>query len=102
MTTMPVSQITPDQDAVVTEIEIAAPPERVFEALTDPAQLMLWWAATPEGARWEMDARLGGKWRYELTDPSRKKVINGVRDFKAYGEIYGVRSSARAGLHLAG
>ena len=56
MTMMPVSQITPDQDAVVTEIEIAAPPERVFEALTDPAQLMLWWAATPKGARWEMDA----------------------------------------------
>ena len=34
-----------------------------------------------------MDARPGGKWRYELADPSRKKVINGVRDFKAYGEI---------------
>ncbi len=59
MTTMPVSQITPDQDAMVTEIEIAAPPERVFEALTDPAQLMLWWAATPNGALWEMDARPG-------------------------------------------
>ena len=43
MTKMPVSQITPDQDAIVTEIEIAAPPERVFQALTDPAQLMLWW-----------------------------------------------------------
>ena len=80
-------QITPDQDAIVTEIEIAAPPERVFQALTDPAQLMLWWAATPKGALWEMDARLGGKWRYELTDPSRKIVVNGVRDFKAHGEI---------------
>jgi uncharacterized protein YndB with AHSA1/START domain len=87
MTMMPVSQITADQDAVVTEIEIAAPPERVFEALTDPAQLMLWWAATPKGALWEMDARPGGKWRYELTDPSRKKMMNGVRDFKAHGEI---------------
>jgi len=43
-------QIMPDQDSIVTEIEIAAPPERVFEALTDPAQLMLWWAATPNGA----------------------------------------------------
>ena len=87
MTMMPVSQITPDQDAIVTEIEIAAPPERVFQALTDPAQLMLWWVGTPKGALWEMDARPGGKWRYELTDPSRKKVLNGVRDFKAHGEI---------------
>ena len=50
MTMTPVSQITPGQDAVVTEIEMAAPPERVFAALTDPAQLMLWWAATPKGA----------------------------------------------------
>ena len=48
MTMMPVSQITPDQDAIVTEIEIAAPPERVFQALTDPAQLMLWWAGHPQ------------------------------------------------------
>ena len=87
MTMIPVSQITPDQDAIVTEIEIAAPPERVFAALTDPAQLMLWWVGTPKGALWEMDARPGGKWRYELADPSRKKVLNGVRDFKAHGEI---------------
>ena len=27
--------ITPDQDAVVSEIEIAAPPERVFRALIE-------------------------------------------------------------------
>ena len=72
MTTMPQSQITPDQDAIVTEIEIAAPPERVFQALTDPSQLMLWWAASPAGALWEMDARPGGKWRYELADPGKK------------------------------
>ena len=26
--------VTPDQDAVVSEIEIAAPPERVFKALS--------------------------------------------------------------------
>src|SRR5512133_2377043 len=30
--------ITPDQDAVTAEIFIAAPPERVFQAITDPAQ----------------------------------------------------------------
>jgi len=32
--------ITPDQDAVVSEIHIAAPPDRVFQALIDPKQVM--------------------------------------------------------------
>ena len=36
---MPTPSITPDQDAVVTEIDIAAPPARVFQPLTDPARL---------------------------------------------------------------
>ena len=36
-------EITPDQDAVVAEIFIAAPPERVFQAITDPAQTSQWW-----------------------------------------------------------
>ena len=30
-------------DAIVSEIEIAAPPERVFKALTEEQQLILWW-----------------------------------------------------------
>ena len=36
-------EITPDQDTVVAEIFIAAPPERVFQAITDPAQTSQWW-----------------------------------------------------------
>lgn len=35
--------ITPDDDAVVSEIHIAAPPERVFQALIDPQQVMQRW-----------------------------------------------------------
>ena len=35
--------ITPDQDAVVAEIFVAAPPSRVFEAITDPKQVPQWW-----------------------------------------------------------
>ena len=81
------SEITPDQDAVVTEIEIAAPPERVFDALTDPAQMMRWWGKPPQDSTWEMDARPGGKWRYEKKHPSGNKVVNGVSNFKAHGEI---------------
>ena len=59
---MPSAQITPDQDAIVAEIEIAAPPQRVFQALTDPKQLIRWWGL--EGpiktTLWEMDAPVGG------------------------------------------
>lgn len=40
---MPATSLTPDGDAVIGEILIAAPPERIFEALTDPTQLMQWW-----------------------------------------------------------
>jgi len=81
------SQITPDQDAIVGEVEIAAPPEQVFRALTDPAQLIRWWGDDIcKTSVWEMDARRGGKWRFEASDPSGKIVVNGVSAFTAYGE----------------
>ncbi len=53
-------------DAVSREIEIAAPPERVFQALTDARQLFTWWGAEPsvELTVFEMDARQGGKYLY--------------------------------------
>src|SRR4030081_2933015 len=35
--------ISPDQDVVTAEIFIAAPPARVFEAITDPHQMPKWW-----------------------------------------------------------
>jgi uncharacterized protein YndB with AHSA1/START domain len=83
------ADLTPDQDAIVFEIQIAAPPERVFQALTDPKQLMRWWGQEGEckASLWEMDARPGGRWRFQATDPSGKVVVNGVSDFKAGGEI---------------
>ena len=56
--------ITPDQDAVVGEIFIAAPPARVFQAITDPNQMPLWWGA--QGlyriTGWKADLRVGGQW----------------------------------------
>jgi uncharacterized protein YndB with AHSA1/START domain len=62
---MTTTHITPEKDAVISEIFIAAPPERVFKALTDREQA-LQWGSTPEFAmsKWEMDARLGGKWTF--------------------------------------
>jgi uncharacterized protein YndB with AHSA1/START domain len=35
--------ITPDQDSVIAEVFVAAPPARVFEAITDPKQTAQWW-----------------------------------------------------------
>jgi uncharacterized protein YndB with AHSA1/START domain len=34
--------VTPNQDTVLAEVQIAAPPERVFQAITDPRQLLQW------------------------------------------------------------
>lgn len=75
-------------DSVVAEIEISAPPERVFRALTDPKELPIWWGSEPSAELkvYKMDARVGGKWRYECSDRVGHPV-NGVTDFKAHGEI---------------
>jgi uncharacterized protein YndB with AHSA1/START domain len=56
--------ITPELDAVVGEIFIAAPPERVFQAITDPKQMPMWWGQ--QGlyriTEWKADLRQGGRW----------------------------------------
>jgi uncharacterized protein YndB with AHSA1/START domain len=62
---MATASITPDQNAVVAEIFIAAPPARVFQAISDPAQLPKWWGQTGlyHVTKSTMDVRSGGKWR---------------------------------------
>jgi len=84
---MPAAIITTDQDAVVSEVEIAAPPSRVFSALTDPAQLTQWFAGNEscQAKLWQMDARQGGSYSY--ASEHNAAVVNGVREFKCYGEI---------------
>jgi len=87
----------PEHDAVTAEIEIAAPPERVFAALTDPKQLFTWWGKEPsvELSVFEMDARPGGHWRFqckpapgadhgEVGEQLRRK---GAQEFEAHGEV---------------
>jgi uncharacterized protein YndB with AHSA1/START domain len=56
--------VTPDQDGIVGEIFVAAPPERVFEAITDPRQMPLWWGQKEmyRISEWKNDLRKGGKW----------------------------------------
>ena len=61
---MATTQITPDNDVILVEIFIAAPPDRVFQALTDPAQMSQWWG---QKGMYRVtvntsDLRPGGKW----------------------------------------
>src|SRR5712692_1762585 len=78
--------VTPDQDAIVSEIHIAAPPERVFQALIDPRQVMQWWTSdTCQIELFEMDARRGGHWRYATKQSTRN--VNDVSKFNCHGEV---------------
>ncbi len=56
---------TGTSDAIVEEIEIKAPAERVFEALVNPEQRLQWWPGSKPGSApptMESDLRPGGKW----------------------------------------
>jgi uncharacterized protein YndB with AHSA1/START domain len=80
------ANITPDQDAVVSEIEIAAPPDRIFQALVDSKQVLQWW--TGEDCQIEafsLEPRKGGRWTYD-TKPT-KLNINGISKFHCDGEV---------------
>jgi uncharacterized protein YndB with AHSA1/START domain len=83
---MATTTVTPDNDAIVSEIRIAAPPERVFQALIDPKQVMTWW--TGEDCRiqnFALDPRRGGKWTYDTANT--KLEVNGVSRFHCDGEV---------------
>ena len=51
-------------DTIVVEIDIDAPPERVFQAWIDPQQRLSWWGddTTYRSTKFESDLRVGGKW----------------------------------------
>jgi uncharacterized protein YndB with AHSA1/START domain len=51
-------------DTIVQEVSIKAPAERVFEALTNPAQRIKWWGAEGrfQTTHMQSDLRPGGKW----------------------------------------
>jgi uncharacterized protein YndB with AHSA1/START domain len=56
--------VTSAGDVIVQEITIQASAERVFEALTDPAQRVKWWGAEGrfQATHMESDLRPGGAW----------------------------------------
>ncbi len=96
---MATTAITPDQDVVTAEIFIAAPPERVFEAITDPKQPPQWWGqqGVYRVTDWKGDLRVGGKWsstgmgadgkgftvegEYLAIDPPRRLVYTWIASF---------------------
>ena len=94
---MPDRTATQNNDFVTCEIEIAAQPEQVFQALTDPKQLFAWWGKEPsvELSVFEMDARPGGHWRFQcrpVPGASHGAVgeqlrSNNAEEFEARGEI---------------
>jgi uncharacterized protein YndB with AHSA1/START domain len=78
--------ITPEQDEIVSEIQIAAPPERVFKALADPGELKQWFSSPECPVKmWEMDPRLDGAYRYSTEKGSI--IVNGVSEFECHGHI---------------
>jgi uncharacterized protein YndB with AHSA1/START domain len=74
--------ITPDQDALISEIEIAAPPDRVFQALVTREQALQWGANEAfQMTRWELEPRLGGSWRF-----TSHEIATG-QDYDHHGKI---------------
>ncbi|HSS96148.1 MAG TPA: SRPBCC domain-containing protein [Terriglobales bacterium] len=83
---MPQTIATPDLDSLVTEIHIAAPPERVFQAISSEQEQRIWWDKKDGNLKnWDMDARRGGKWQFSTNKTTMN--INGVTKFECSGEI---------------
>lgn len=83
---MSTTVITPNQDALVSEIHINAPPERIFQALIDPKQVLQWW--TSEQCQIEsfaLEPRKGGRWHYDSRQSEMS--VNGVSKFRCEGEL---------------
>ena len=71
---------------IVESIDIAAPPECVFRALTEPEALLAWWGdpTSYPSTHWEMELRCGGKWL-----SSWKNLVDGS-EFELGGEVLDV------------
>lgn len=68
--------ITPNLDAIVCEIDIAAPPQRVFKAISDAEEIR---RRSPQLQAYEMDMRLGGRWYLEMRVPQPYRGVSVIR-----------------------
>lgn len=86
MTNQPATATSDAPRARASEIELnlerhfAAPPERVFQALTDPAELARWWGPENHSVPvCELDVRPGGAWRTCMRAPDGgEHCVSGV------------------------
>lgn len=120
---MATATITPEQNTVVAEIFIAAPPERVFEAITDPAQIPQWWGQNTlyRVSHGTADLRVGGKWsssgvgkdgtkftvegEYLEIDPPRRLVHTWIPSYRQGLKtvvIWDLQPQSVHGLHPSG
>lgn len=81
------TMIATEQDVIVAEIQISAPAERIFTALTDPKQLQCWFHGGSECPMklWKMDARPGGCYSYRAETGSI--AVDAVAQMECHGEI---------------
>jgi len=59
---------SPVNDEISFDIQIAAPPDRIFDALIDPAQVPKWWGGQGAGQvfrcnEFTADLRVSGRWK---------------------------------------
>ena len=75
-------------------VEIAAAPEAVFRALTDPDELARWWGSPElyETHDWKLDLRPGGKWSCQARSPEGPGQVR--------GEVLAVDSTPAPRVHL--
>lgn len=73
---------TTAEKRVVESVSIAASRERVFQALTDPAEIPRWWGDPDQyqTERCEVDLRVGGAWKSEgtMADGATSFVVHGT------------------------
>jgi uncharacterized protein YndB with AHSA1/START domain len=66
--TDPMTQTTSETRSLHLRHQVAASRERVFQAFTDPAKLIQWWAGTEyTEPRGEIDLQVGGRYRWAMT-----------------------------------
>jgi len=78
----PTAELTPDNDSIVAEVFIAAPPARVFDAISDPNQRAGWWGlkgSVPDVTSFRVteaksDLRVGGKWSNDGVTGEGKRI----------------------------
>jgi uncharacterized protein YndB with AHSA1/START domain len=66
------------ENSILATVEIAAPPERVFQALTSQ-EIVRWWVRPGvfDTAEWAGEVQVGGRWRAAGTARGKPYVLEG-------------------------